>query len=172
MFEEAWRKMPKRGPIVLSLTVLLAACGGTDPANRGVRWSDPYPYPRAGVWGGSAWPGSPWWGPERSRFGFPRRDWGDGGRTFRPDRNVVCDRATATCYRDGEIDASETRDYFGRGAARRVDRIRDRFGTNHIFRPQRDVVCDRKDRVCFKDGRPDRGETRDFFGRKAARKID
>jgi hypothetical protein len=79
----------------------------------GVRWSGPFgydPYSRSSsVFGGTPY-GS-------DRYGRSS----DGGRTFRPDRSVVCDRATETCYRGREIDASETRDYFGKKAARRVD---------------------------------------------------
>ena len=134
------------------------------PGSSGIRWSGPYgsdPFSRSpSVFGGNPY-GSDYYG--RSS---------NGGRTFRPDRNVVCDRATETCYRGREIDASETRDYFGRSAARRVDRIRDEAGTNRIYRVDDDVVCNRRQDVCFKNGRPDRSETRDYFGKKAARKVD
>ena len=85
---------------------------------------------------------------------------------------MVCDRATETCYRGREIDASETRDNFGRGAARKVDRIRDTQGTNRVYRPSDNVVCNRRQQVCFKNGHPDVSETRDYFGKKASRKID
>lgn len=95
-----------------------------------------------------------------------------GGRTFRPSPDVVCDRATETCYRRGQIDASETRDVFGRKAARDVDRVRDWAGTNRIYRASDDVVCNRSSKICYKNGRPDRSETRDYFGKKAARRID
>lgn len=151
---------------ILSLVALLAACadagtsgwGGGGP---GVRWSGPYGGPGVG------WPGP--------RYGFPRSAYEDDdvgwGRRFRPRRDVVCDRETQACYRDGEIDASETRDVFGNRAGRRVDRVRDAAGTNKIFLPDDDVVCSRRERVCFKDGRPDRSETRDVFGKKAARQI-
>ena len=153
---------------VLSLVGLVAACAGTGSSGwaggggPGVRWSGPYGGP-----GVAGWPGP--------YYGYPRATYDDdnwGGRRFRPRRDIVCDRATRTCYRDGEIDASETRDYFGNRAGRRVDRIRDAAGTNKIFRPDDDVVCNRRERVCFKDGRPDRSETRDFFGKKAARRLN
>ena len=85
---------------------------------------------------------------------------------------MVCDRATETCYRGRDIDASETRDYFGKGAARQVDRIRDQAGTNRIYRVDDNVVCNRRSEVCYKNGRPDRSETRDYFGKKAARRVD
>lgn len=136
--------------------------GGPGPGSSGVQWSGPY--------GGDPYPRRP------SPFGYPFGSVygpGDsGGRTFRPSRNVVCDRATETCYRGKEIDASETRDVFGRSAARRVDRIRDEAGTNRIYRVDDDVVCNRPQEVCYKNGRPDRSETRDFFGKKAARRVD
>lgn len=84
---------------------------------------------------------------------------------------MVCDRATEICYQGREIDASQTREYFGNRAARRGDRIRDNAGTNRIFRLEVDVVCNRRTRVCLEDGRPDRSETREFFGREAARRL-
>jgi hypothetical protein len=142
---------------------LLAGCASLDGGE---------PYGGAGV--GVAGPGIRWSGPygadpfDRGYYGRG----GGGGRTFRPGGDVVCDRRTETCYRRGQIDASETRDYFGRGAARRVDRVRDQAGTNRIFRPDDNVVCNRRDKVCLKNGHPDRSETRDFFGKKAARRID
>jgi hypothetical protein len=161
------------GAAVLLAGGLLAGCSGAGPGwngggdGSGIRWSGPYdpdPGYGGGLWGpryggGLGFPGNPAWG-----YG--------GGRTFRPSGDVVCDRATATCYRDGEIDASDTRDVFGNRAARRVDRLRDQAGTNRIFRPDDDVVCNRRERVCYKDGHPDRSETRDFFGKKAARRVD
>jgi hypothetical protein len=130
------------------------------PGSTGIQWGGPYDDdPFTG--GSSAYGGNPFGGRA-----------GQGGRTFSPDRNVVCDRATETCYRGREIDASETRDYFGRSAARRVDRIRDAAGTNRIYRVDDDVVCNRQQEVCYKNGRPDRSETRDYFGKKAARRVD
>ena len=134
------------------------------PGSSGVQWSGPYrsdPFSR----GSSVFGRSPY-----SRDYYGRSN--NGGRTFTPSRGVVCDRATETCYRGREIDASETRDYFGRSAARQVDRIRDEAGTNRIYRVDDDVVCNRPQEVCFKNGRPDRSETRDYFGKKAARRID
>ena len=131
---------------------------------------------------GSGGSGIRWSGPggddpfAASPFGFGRSPLGSssqrGGRTFRPTRNVTCDRATETCYRGREIDASETREYFGKSAARRVDRIRDQAGTNRIYRADDDVVCNRMQQVCYKKGRPDRSETRDYFGKKAARRVE
>ena len=134
------------------------------PGSSGIRWSGPYgsdPFSR----GSSVFGGYPY-GSDR----YSRSDY--GGRTFNPSRGVVCDRATETCYRGREIDASETRDYFGRSAARQVDRIRDDAGTNRIYRVDDDVVCNRPKEVCYKNGRPDRSETRDYFGKKAARRVD
>ena len=135
------------------------------PGSSGIRWGGPYgsdPFSRgSSVFGGNPYGSSNYYG--RSS---------NGGRTFSPSRGVVCDRATETCYRGREIDASETRDYFGRSAARQVDRIRDAAGTNRIYRVDDDVVCNRQKEVCLKNGRPDRSETRDYFGKKAARRVD
>lgn len=134
------------------------------PGSSDIRWSGPYgndPFSgRSSVLGGKPF-GSGYYGGSSN-----------GGRTFRPDRNVVCDRATETCYRGREIDASETRDYFGKSAARQVDRIRDQAGTNRVYRVDDDVVCNRSKEICYKNGRPDRSETRDYFGKKAARRVD
>src|SRR3954447_8308588 len=47
-----------------------------------------------------------------------------------------------------------------------------RYNNDRPFRPSRHVVCDPDDRVCYKNGRPDRSETRDYFGKKAARRVD
>lgn len=148
----------------LALVGLLAACASGGGAGwdggRGstVRWSGPYGGPFYGYDG---------YGYRRDPFAVPQRR----ARVFRPGGDVVCDRRTQTCYRDGEIDASETRDFFGNRAGRRVDRLRDAAGTNSIFRPDDDIVCNRRQRVCYKDGHPDRSETRDFFGKKAGRRI-
>src|SRR4051812_47313006 len=49
---------------------------------------------------------------------------------------------------------------------------RGRYNNDRPFRPSRHVVCDPDDRVCYKNGQPDRSETRDYFGRKAARRVD
>lgn len=146
---------------------MLSGCftgGGVVPGGgqggSGIRRSGPYgtdPLARSG------------YGSTASRFG---NSGFASGRTFRPSPNVVCDRATETCYRGGEIDASETNAYFGKGASRRVDRIRDGAGTNRIYRVDNDVVCDRRREICYKNGRPDRSETKEFFGKKAARRID
>jgi hypothetical protein len=134
------------------------------PASSGIRWSGPYGSDRYSP-GSSVFGGNPY---GSDRYGRS----GNGGRTFSPSRNVVCDRATETCYRGREIDASETRDYFGKSASRQVDRIRDQAGTNRIYRVDDDVVCNRRSEVCYKNGRPDRSETRDYFGKKAARRVD
>jgi hypothetical protein len=50
--------------------------------------------------------------------------------------------------------------------------FRGRYNNDRPFRPSRHVVCDPDDRVCYKNGHPDRSETRDYFGKKAARRVD
>lgn len=159
-----------RIPGLLAALGLLAGCvsdgnfADAGPSSSGIRWGGPYgsdQFSRSpSVFGGNPFGGGYSSGGSRN------------GRTFRPDRNVVCDRATETCYRGREIDASETRDYFGKSAARRVDRVRDQAGTNRIYRVDDDVVCNRRQEVCFKNGRPDRSETRDYFGKKAGRRVN
>jgi hypothetical protein len=114
-------------------------------------------------------------------FGPPRAyGWGDGrgygdsryrGRSFRPSGKVVCDRATQICYKRGDVDKSETKAYFGSRAAGRADDLRDRYETDELLVRRRAVVCNRDDEVCYKRGRPDRSETRDVFGKKAARRL-
>ncbi len=41
-----------------------------------------------------------------------------------------------------------------------------------FFRPENDVVCDHSTRICYKDGRIDKTETRDAFGARAADQAD
>ncbi len=93
-------------------------------------------------------------------------------RFLRPREDVVCDQATAICYKRGQVDKSETRDVFGKRAARRADDLRDTLGTARVFVPERGVACDRERRACFDDGEPDHGLTRRYFGRRAADDLD
>jgi hypothetical protein len=93
-------------------------------------------------------------------------------RFLRPRSDVVCDRATRICYKQGAIDQSDTEAIFGGRAGDRADALRDRFGTGRLFVPERGVACDRASRVCLEDGDADRRLTRRYFGRGAARAID
>ena len=93
-------------------------------------------------------------------------------RFLRPRSEVVCDRATRICYKEGKIDKSDTQRMFGERAGDRADGIRDRHGRAWIFLPERDVTCDRERKMCFEDGDPDRRLTRRYFGKRAARAID
>jgi Fels-1 Prophage Protein-like len=93
-------------------------------------------------------------------------------RFLRAGSEVVCDRATHICYKEGKVDKSDTERVFGGGAADRADGLRDRFGTARLFLPEQDVACDRERRVCLDDGDPDRSLTRRYFGRRAARALD
>ena len=117
---------------------------------------------------GYAWPDArgPDWA-DRLRGSAATHD-----RFLRPRSSVVCDRATRLCYKEGEIDKSDTERLFGERAGDRADDLRDRYGRAGIFVPERDVTCDRERRVCFEDGDPDRGLTRRYFGKRAARAID
>lgn len=107
-----------------------------------------------------------WYGGRRNDDDNNRRQ----PRFDRPENNVVCDRRTATCYKGREIDVSETREKFGRDAARKVERVRDRYDNNDIFRPRRNAVCDRDDKRCYQNGDPNRRLTREYFGNRAARR--
>ncbi|SNB66727.1 hypothetical protein SAMN07250955_105181 [Arboricoccus pini] len=139
------------------LLLTLAGCGG--PGN-GWNGNDTWNSRPPGFYG------SGWGQPD----GFGGRH-DDDDRYVRGDRRTVCDRSTQTCYKNGNIDASETRDQFGGKAGRRADDVRDQYGGDTFVR-SRNVACDRGDRVCYKNGRPDRSETRDTFGKKAARNVD
>ena len=94
------------------------------------------------------------------------------GRFVAPERHVVCDLRTDACYKRGDIDASETKEFFGRDAARRVDRIRDRQHDNHIFLPSRNTVCNEQNQACFRNGQLSRPLTRQFFGNMAVRGLN
>ena len=158
------------------LLLLLAAVGllaGCETSERTI-----YESPRYGVYdSGPGWYGRPyerrsygWWGNrEADRYYHNRAR--QGRRLARPDDNVVCDRRTQVCYKDGKIDKTETHDFFGNKAARRADGVRDKYEED-AFVPRKDVVCDRDRRVCYKDGDPSRKLTRDFFGNKAAKRVD
>jgi hypothetical protein len=93
-------------------------------------------------------------------------------RFLRPRSDVVCDRATRICYKEGKVDKSDTEGIFGGRAGERADALRDRFGTARVFVPERGVACDRDSRACLEDGDADRRLTRRYFGRNAARDID
>jgi Fels-1 Prophage Protein-like len=93
-------------------------------------------------------------------------------RFLRPRSGLVCDRATRICYKQGNVDKSDTERVFGGRAGDRADDLRGRHGTARLFVPERDVACDRESRVCLEDGDPDRRLTRRYFGRRAARWID
>lgn len=147
--------------LLLLLTSALAGCSGLGGGWSGNdTWSGPPSYRPSGFYG-------PGW----------EQPYGYGGRHYDDDRFVpggsrtLCDRRTQTCYKNGNIDASETRDQFGGKAGRRADNVRDQYGGDTFVR-SRNVACDRGDRVCYKNGQPDRSETRDAFGKKAARNID
>jgi hypothetical protein len=111
-----------------------------------------------------SWP--PGWA-ENLPDSAPRRD-----RFLRPSLEVVCDRATRICYKQGRVDQSDTDRVFGESAGDRVDRVRNRLGTGRLFVPERGVACNRASRVCLEDGDPDRRLTRRYFGRRAARSLE
>jgi len=93
-------------------------------------------------------------------------------RFLRPRSDLVCDRASRVCYKDGQVDKSDTERVFGERAGDRADDLRDRLGTARLFVPERGVACDRERRLCVEDGDPDRKVTRRYFGRRAAQALD
>jgi hypothetical protein len=103
--------------------------------------------------------------------------WGNDGSSssgrYVRSGGVTCDRKTELCYKRGHIDTSETREVFGRGAARDADAIRDELGTSHVYIPRNrnNSYCINKDKTCFKNGQPDWSDTRDVYGKKAGRRL-
>lgn len=59
---------------------------------------------------------------------------------------------------------------------RHVYRDQPRYGVwgdnDDRFRPRRGVVCDEGDRVCYRNGWPNRKATRNVFGKRAVRQRD
>ena len=125
----------------------------------------------------------PWWGGYYGApYGGPPYDYehdryvavSPNGRFIQPEDKVVCDRLSEVCYKKGDIDATETRQYFGRGASHRADNIRDRLHDNDSFLPRPNVACSRDNEACYRtnSGQADRQATRRFFGNQAARQQD
>lgn len=109
---------------------------------------------------------------QRANRGGAAPPWARNDQRFtRPDQNVVCDHRTEVCYKKGNLNVDQTREHFGNGAGQRADRIRDRAGTKDVFVPQRGAVCNDNSNTCYQGGRADRGLTRDYFGRNAARRL-
>lgn len=138
------------------------------------------PYISAPILHDDGWPrrssASPpgWYGSPLGWYAAPGGSWGDTQRRYvRAAPEVTCDRRTELCYKRGHIDTSETRDIFGRRAARDADALRDRLGTSHVYvpRPRGDSYCLSAEKTCFKNGRPDWSDTRDVYGKKTARKL-
>ena len=75
-------------------------------------------------------------------------------------------------YQAGGLGGPPARPWFGPYGGTYGSYVRPRYDDDQPFRPSRHVVCDPDDRVCYKNGHPDRSETRDFFGKKAARRMD
>jgi hypothetical protein len=100
----------------------------------------------------------PNWGYHERREGWGNRryrGWGERDRRFaRPSDDVTCDRRTSVCYKDGHIDKTETRGFFGNRASRRSDSIRDRAGTGRVFVPKPGQWCDPREPCCL----PKRGK--------------
>lgn len=97
----------------------------------------------------------------------------NSGRYVRTSPEVICDRRTEICYKRGHIDRTETKAAFGKGAARDAERLREQLGTAHVYVPRNsgNSYCVNSEKVCYKNGQPDRSDTRDVYGKKAARKL-
>jgi hypothetical protein len=149
----------------LAGAVLLAGCADIDRSRDRTYVSDGYGY-------GRAYPGGYYGRP----YGYPRqsgyydndryRGRSSNGRFDREGKDVVCDRRTEVCYKDGDIDASETRERFGKQPARKVERVRDRYDDNDLFLPRRNVVCNDENNTCYRNGKPNRQLSREYFGRR------
>ena len=113
--------------------------------------------------------GSPWdYGAVRSStYG----NGGYGGGYGGSDDRVTCDARTEVCYKNGRLDASETRDRFGKSASREVEQIRQQQGTGRVYVPRDGSVCNRQEGVCYKNGKPDWSATRDYIGKGAAKRL-
>lgn len=123
-----------------------------------------------GDFGGLGQGGSPWGG-----GGYGRSTYGWGGSSgwggYRSDDRIVCDARTEVCYKNGRLDASETRDRFGKSASRDVERLREQQGTGRVYVPRDGSVCNREEGVCYKNGKPDWSDTRDYIGKNAAKRV-
>ena len=98
--------------------------------------------------------------------------YGNNRRGSRSNDSVVCDQRTEVCYKRGRLDASETRDAFGKGPSRDVERLRQQQGTGRVYVPRDGSVCNREQGVCYKNGKPDWSDTRDYIGKNAARRVE
>ena len=90
------------------------------------------------------------WGNRRERSRWEERN----RRFVRPGDDVTCDRRTSVCYKDGHIDKTETRVFFGNRASRRADAVRDRAGTGRVFVQKPGKWCDPGEPGCL----PKRGK--------------
>lgn len=158
----------------LAGAVLLAGCADIDRSRDRTYVSDGY-YGRPAAGG--------YYGRPSRAYGYPRYGYNDnnndryrgrnGGRFDREGKDVVCDRRTEVCYKDGDIDKSETRERFGKEPARKVERVRDRYDDNDLFLPRRNVVCNDQNNTCYQNGKPNRQLSREYFGRKNwQRRVD
>ena len=118
---------------------------------------------------------------------------------FQPEHGIRCDKSTQVCYENGQPNEESTRRYFGRDAARQVQRDmrrqaedrseydrrdgrdwrderdrRDRRDERdeRIFHPERGVRCDKSARVCYERGEPSIKMTRRYFDRRAADRLE
>jgi hypothetical protein len=100
------------------------------------------------------------------------RDRDRNDRRERADPNSFCDERTDVCYRDGKVSTPATREEFGRDAARRTARLRERHETRDLYLPRRNLVCSDRSSTCYRGGEPDRRATREEYGKKATRRTD
>lgn len=111
--------------------------------------------------------------PDSDPFGAPSAR-GSSERIFYPERGVACDRATQVCYTDSRASVSQTREYFGESAARRLqsDATDSRREPKWVFEPDGETSCDMRTQVCYGQKGPSLNKTRRYFGDAAAARLE
>ena len=85
----------------------------------------------------------------------------DGGRYFRPERNVTCDQKNHVCYDQFGLSYTATKQYLGERYANHAVKV---YGNQILFfSPKRGVVCDRRAETCSDSDGVDRKWTNRVF---------
>lgn len=86
----------------------------------------------------------------------------DGGRFFRPERDVTCDQERHVCFDRYGLSYTATKEYLGERYANHAVKI---YGNQILFfSPKRGVVCDRRAETCSDSDGFDRRWTHKVFG--------